>query len=218
MKLIIFQTCTYRLLPVGVASNLHSAVSQSQSPHSVSSLLSNNNKSTAELQYYCYCCCWVSTHCTHCTERYYFVTERHFCLSAKHLLDVFVSTWVNVLLWTDSRWVCELCWGENEALPGDLSGDLLRSDRTGYVWFCVCLLSLNVDFRIENCYSALKLILFRFILIRKILNQKYLNKKTTEYTGWETRYDLKTQWLISDHKTLCLKRRPRCDLHFKSSY
>lgn len=60
MKVISVQTC--RLLPVGVASELPSAVSQSQNRHSPSSLLSN--KSTAEPQYYFDCCRWVSTRCT----------------------------------------------------------------------------------------------------------------------------------------------------------
>lgn len=123
-----FQTCIARLLPVGVASQLHSAVSHTQVHHSVSSLLKhNNNKSTAELQYYC-SRCWVSTHCTHCTAH----CQRNIC-------SVFLSQceWMCCCGLTDSRWVCELHRGENEALPGDMSGDLLRLDWTWYVWFHV---------------------------------------------------------------------------------
>lgn len=52
--------------------------------------------------------------------------------------------WAVDLLCYSDRWVCELCRDENEEHPGDLSGDLLHSDRTGYVWFIH--MSDSVDF------------------------------------------------------------------------
>lgn len=63
------------------------------------------------------------------------------------LLIIIISAaagWAVDLLCYSDRWVCELCRDENEELPGDLSGDLLHFDRTGYVWFTP--MSDSVDF------------------------------------------------------------------------
>lgn len=71
-------------------------------------------------------------------------------------LDVFVSSCFCCCGLTDCRWVCELCWGKNEALPGDLSGDLPSSDRTGYVW-CFLLWEFLTSEFLKNSFLALKM-------------------------------------------------------------
>ncbi len=73
--------CTDRLLPLDVASQLHSA------RVNILSLLSSET-TTKVLLCHC-CCCWVSTHCTHYTEHSYSVTETHCLLVSKTFVACF---------------------------------------------------------------------------------------------------------------------------------